>query len=93
MRDDESLLLVPGRSGSDIFEHHVGHIRQTNAHPNIYECRQATSRGSNIGPINNIFLVNSESNTSGSNVFASEVFTKIKPKFNIKKKQKESFLK
>ena len=40
LRDDASLLLVPGRSGSDVVEHHFGHIRQTNAQPSIYECRQ-----------------------------------------------------
>ena len=39
LRDDESLLLVSGRSGSDVVEHNFRHIRHTNAQPSIYECR------------------------------------------------------
>ena len=65
------------------------HIRQTNAQPSIYECRQATARGSDIGPINNMFSVNSKANTSGSEVYASEALSLMKPKAN-KKKEKEN---
>lgn len=28
LKDDKSLLLVPGRSGSDVVERHFGHIIQ-----------------------------------------------------------------
>ena len=31
LRGDESLLLVPGRRGNDVDQHHFGQIRQTNA--------------------------------------------------------------
>ena len=88
LRDDASLLLVPGRSRSDVVEYHFGHIRQTNAQPSIYECRQATARGSDIGPINNMFSVNSKANTSGSEVYASEALSLMKPKVNKKRKRK-----
>ena len=88
LRDDASLLLVPGRSGSDVVEHHFGHTRQTNTRPIIYECRRATTRGSDIGPISNMFSVNSKSNTSGSDVYASEAFSLMKPKANKKRKRK-----
>ena len=88
MRDDASFLLVPGGSGSDVVEHHFGHIRQTNAQPSILECRQATARGSDIGPINNMFSVNSKANTSGSEIYASEALSLMKPKANKKRKRK-----
>ena len=88
MRDDASLLLVPGRSRSDVVEYHFGHIRQTNTQSSMYECRQATSRGSDIGPINNMLSVNSKSNTSGSDVYASEAFSLMKPKVNKKRERK-----
>ena len=65
-----------------------GHIRQTNAHPSIYECRQATSHGSDIGSINNMFSLNSKSNTSGSDVYTSEAFSLTKPNSNKKRKRK-----
>ena len=81
------IFLVPGRSGSDVVEHHFGHIRQTNSQPSTLECKQATARGSDIGPINNMFSVNSKSNTSGSDVYASEAFSLMKPKVNKKKKK------
>ena len=80
MREGESLLLVSGRSGSDIDEYNFGHILQTS----IYECRKATSHESDILPINNIFSVNSKSNTSGSDVFASGAFSIMKPKVDKK---------
>ena len=67
-----------------------GHIRQTNAQPSIYECRQATARGSDIGPINNMFSVNSKSNTSGSDVYASESFSLKKSKANKGRKRKSA---
>ena len=86
LKDDNSLLLVPGHSGSDIVEHHFGHIRQTNTKPSILECKQATARGSDIGPISNMFSINSKSNTSGSDVYASEAFCPMKSNVNKKRK-------
>ena len=58
LKDDNSLLLVPGHSGSDIFEHHFGHIRQTNTKPSILECKHITAREINIGPVSNMFSIN-----------------------------------
>ena len=60
LKDDKTLILVPGDSGSDVVEHHFGHIRQTNTKPSTLECRQATTRGSDIGKINNMFSINSK---------------------------------
>ena len=85
LKDDNSLLLVPGHSGSDIVEHHFGHIRQTNTKPSILECKQATARWCDIEPISNMFSIDSKSNTSGSDVYASEVFGPMKPKVNEKR--------
>ena len=86
LKDDNSLLLVPGYSGSDAVEHHFGHIRQTNTKPSILEYKQATARESDIGPINNMFSISSKSNTNTSNVYASEVFSPMKSKVNKKRK-------
>ena len=58
LKDDNSLLLVPRHSGSDIVEHHSGHIRQTNTKPSILECKHATARESDIGPVSNMFSIN-----------------------------------
>ena len=84
-KDDNSLLLVPGDSGSNVVEHNIGHIRQTNTKSSNLECKQETARGSDIGPINNMFSINSKSNTSGSDVYASEDFGPMKSKVNKKK--------
>ena len=86
LKDDNSLLLVPRHSGSDIVEHHSGHIRQTNTKPSILECKQATARGSDIESISNMFSMNSKSNASGSDIYASEAFGPMKSKVNKKRK-------
>ena len=90
LHDDKSLLLVPGCSGSDVVDHYFGHMRQTNTQSRILEYRQAIARESDIGPINNIFSVNSKSNTSGFDVYACEAFSLMKPKINLKKKKKST---
>ena len=86
LKDSNSLLLVTGLSGSDIVEHHFNYIRQTNTNLSILEYKQATTRGSDIGPINNMFSINSKSNTIDSNVYASEDFGSMKSKVNKKRK-------
>ena len=77
LKDDESLVLVTGRSGTDVWGHHFGHIQQGNIKPNAMECKRSTARGGDIGPISNIFTENSNSNTSGSKIYRSQIFTKI----------------
>ena len=77
LKNDKSLVLVTGLSGTDVCEHHFGHIRQGNIKPNALECKRATARGGDIGPISNIFTEKSNSNTSGSKIYRSQISTKI----------------
>ena len=86
LKDGKSLLLVLGHSESDAVQHHFGHIRHTNTTLLILECKQATARGSGIGPINDMFSINSKANTSGSSAYTSGDFSPIKLKANKKTK-------
>ena len=60
----KSLILVAGHSGTDVNEHHFGHICKGNIKPNSMECKQATACGQNIGQLSHIFKEKSYSNTS-----------------------------
>ena len=79
LKDDNSLKLHQGRSGSDVVcEHFFAKIRQINTNPTMQQCREITSKISGLKTgAGHLFQFSSGANTAGQKRDHHEYFEEL----------------
>lgn len=78
LKDDNSLKLHQGRSGSDVCEHFFAKIRQINTNPTMQQCREITSKISGLKTgSGHLFQFSSGANTAGQKRDHHEYFEEL----------------
>ena len=88
LKEDKSLKLHQGRSGSDVCEHFFAKIRQVNTNPTMQQCREICSKisGQKLGS-SHLFQFGSGANTAGTERDHSEYFEDLVRQPQKKKKK------